>query len=268
VSDAIPYYHVDAFTDRLFAGNPAGVCIVPRFPHAVVMQRIAAENGLPQTAFVASREDGDGHDLRWFTPRVEDDLCGHATLAAAYVLSLRGAADWPLRFHTRSGVLAVHRDGPAFGLDLPRWSPEPAEPPPGLLPALGLAAAVEVRRTRDWLVVVESEEAVRALRPDVAAIGTIEMGIGGVVVSAPGEGDVDYVCRFFAPSVGIPEDPATGSIHCTLGPYWARRLGRASFRARQLSARGGALRCDVADGHVRVTGQARLYLAGTLQVEA
>ena len=258
----IPYYHVDAFTNVPFAGNPAGVCILPAFPADGLMQLIAAENRHSQTAFVVRRPDGD-FDLRWFTPVIEDELCGHATLAAAYVLALRGHEPWPVRFHTRSGVLAVSRDGGRFELDFPVWPPQPCATPPGLLAALGVATAL-VFKTRDYLVVVEREEQVRALAPNLAALGRIDIGIGGMIVTAPGAGDVDYVSRFFAPSVGIDEDPVTGSTQCTLAPYWAGRLGRTVLRTRQLSARGGELRCTLEGDRIRIAGEAHLYLQGTL----
>jgi PhzF family phenazine biosynthesis protein len=265
----VPYYHVDAFTAVPFAGNPAGVCILDKYPDDALLRRIAAENGHSQTAFVVARGDGE-FDLRWFTPTVEDDLCGHATLATAHVLAARGHGDWPVRFHTRSGVLTVHRSEDGFALDLPLWPPEPCEPPAGLLHALGVGAVDEVMRsTRDYLVVLPSAADVRALRPDVAALGRIEMGIGGVIATAPGNGeDADYVVRFFAPGAGIPEDPATGSISCTLAPYWAARLGRRLLRARQLSARGGELACELTDAGVRVHGRACVYLSGTIDVDA
>lgn len=260
----IPYYHVDAFTSELFGGNPAGVCLVDAFPPNETMQRIAAENRHSETAFVVARPDGD-FDLRWFTPEVEDDLCGHATLAAAHVLALRNHGAWPVRFHTRSGVLTVSRNGAGFEMDFPARPPQPCEPPPGLLEALGLRSA-SVMKARDYLVVLDRAEEVRSLSPDIAALGRIEMGIGGVIVTAPGEGAVDYVSRFFAPSVGIDEDPATGSINCTLAPYWAGRLGKRALRTRQLSARGGELSCTLAGDRVKIAGTARLYLEGVIRL--
>lgn len=262
---SIPYYHVDSFTGLLFAGNPAGVCILPAFPADSVMRQIAAENRHSQTAFVVHRPDGD-FDLRWFTPEIEDDLCGHATLAAAFVLALRAHNAWPVRFHTRSGILPVARDGDRFEMDFPAWPPEPCELPAALLSALNLNAA-SVKKTRDYLVIVERAAQVRDLAPDIRALARIEMGIGGVIVTAPGDGDVDYVSRFFAPSVGIDEDPVTGSTNCTLAPYWAGRLGKGMLRAQQLSARGGELRCTMAGDRVRIAGEARLYLQGTLLVD-
>jgi PhzF family phenazine biosynthesis protein len=266
---AIPYYHVDVFTGELFAGNSAGVCILSAFPADSIMQKIAVENRHSNTAFVVPRADGD-FDLRWFTPRIEDDLCGHATLASGYVLALRKHDVWPVRFHTRSGMLTVARDRDSqnkecFEMDFPARPSRPCEAPVGLLPALGLKTAL-VTKSRDYLVVVDQTEQVRGLSPDITALAKLDIGISGVVVTAPGEGDVDYVCRFFAPSVGIDEDPATGSIHCTLAPYWAARLGKNTLRAQQLSARGGCMECTIGGDRVKIAGRARLYLHGTLEL--
>ena len=262
---AIPYYHVDAFTSELFAGNPAGVCILSAFLPDSAMQKIAAENRHSETAFVVPRADGD-FDLRWFTPTVEDDLCGHATLASAYVLALRKHNVWPVRFHTCSGMLTVVPNGDGFELDFPARPPQPCQTPAGLLPALGLKAAIGVMKSRDYLVVVDQAEQVRELSPDIAALAKLDMVNAGTIVTAPGEGDVDYVCRLFAPAEGINEDPATGSIHCTLAPYWAGRLGKNTFRAQQLSARGGSVECAIAGDRVKIAGRARLYLHGTLEL--
>jgi PhzF family phenazine biosynthesis protein len=274
---AIPYYHVDAFTGELFAGNPAGVCILSGFLADGIMQKIATENRHSETAFVVPRADGD-FDLRWFTPKIEDDLCGHATLASAYVLALRKHAVWPVRFHTRGGVLTVAKgqdshdqdshDTDSFEMDFPAMPPQPCETPVGLLPALGLKAAL-VMKSRDYLVVVDRAEQVRALSPDFAALAKLDAG-RGTIVTAPGEGDVDYVCRMFLPSAGIDEDPATGSIHCTLAPYWAGRLGKDKdkdrFRAKQLSVRGGTVQCTIGGDRVKIAGRTRLYLHGTLEL--
>src|SRR5258708_4221901 len=262
---AIPYYHVDAFTGELFAGNPAGVCILSAFLADSIMQKIAAENRHSETAFVVPRPDGD-FDLRWFTPKVEDVLCGHATLASAYVLALRKHNVWPVRFHTRSGLLTVAQDTDkdSFVMDFPAQPPQPCETPVGLLPALGLKAAL-VMKSRDYLVVVDQAEQVRALAPNIAALAKLDAG-SGTIVTAPGQGDVDYVCRMFLPSAGIDEDPATGSIHCTLAPYWAGRLGKDTFRAQQLSVRGGTVQCTIAGDRVKIAGRARLYLQGTLEL--
>jgi len=178
------------------------------------------------------------------------------------VLALRKHNVWPVRFHTRSGVLTVARDQDSFEMDFPAMPPHPCETPAGLLPALGLKAAL-VMKSRDYLVVVDQAEQVRALSPDTAALAKLDAG-RGTIVTAPGNGDVDYVCRMFLPSVGIDEDPATGSIHCTLAPYWAGRLGKGTFRAQQLSPRGGSAQCRIAGDRVNIVGQARLYLHGTL----
>jgi PhzF family phenazine biosynthesis protein len=270
---AIPYYHVDAFTGELFAGNPAGVCILSAFPADSVMQKIAAENRHSETAFVVPRADGD-FDLRWFTPKVEDDLCGHATLATAYVLALRGHNVWPVRFHTRSGILAVaqhvtQNNKDSFEMDFPAMPPQPCETPVGLLPALGFVdvglKVALVMRSRDYLVVVDKADQVRALSPDMTALAKLDAG-NGTIVTAPGDGDVDYVCRMFLPSAGIDEDPATGSIHCILAPYWAGRLGKNTFYAQQLSARGGSVQSTIDGDRVKIGGRARLYLHGTLEL--
>jgi PhzF family phenazine biosynthesis protein len=266
---SIPYYHVDSFADELFAGNPAGVCILPAFLPDEMLQKIAAENRHSETAFVVPRPDGD-FNLRWFAPKVEDDLCGHATLASAFVLALRKHKVWPVRFHTCSGVLTVaqskvgqNQDG--FEMDFPARPPQACETPAHLLPALGLANAL-VMKSRDYLVVLDRAEQVQALSPNFAALATVDVGVGGTIVTAPGEGEVDYVCRLFAPAVGIDEDPATGSIHCTLAPYWAERLGRTTLRAQQLSARGGSMQCAVAGDRVKIAGSARLYLQGAIEL--
>lgn len=261
---SIPYYHVDAFTEDLFAGNPAGVCILSAFLADSAMQKIAAENRHSETAFVVSRADGD-FDLRWFTPEVEDDLCGHATLASAYVLALRKHDAWPVRFHTRSGVLTVARDQDNFEMDFPARPPQPCETPVELLTALGLKTA-QVMKSRDYLVVIDHLGQVQTLSPNIAALAELDIGIGGTIVTAPGESNVDYVCRFFAPSVGIDEDPATGSIQCTLAPYWARRLSKQTLRVHQMSARGGHMLCKNAGERVKIAAKARLYLQGTIEL--
>jgi PhzF family phenazine biosynthesis protein len=261
---AIPYYHVDVFTGELFAGNPAGVCILSAFLADSTLQKIAVENRHSNTAFVVPRADGD-FDLRWFTPKIEDDLCGHATLASAYVLGVRKHNVWPVRFHTRSGILTVARNLDTFEMDFPARPPQPCETPVGLLPALGLKAA-PVMKLRDYLVVVDQAEQVRTLSPDIAALAKLDIGTAGTIVTARGEVDQDYVCRFFAPSIGIDEDPATGSIHCTLAPYWAGRLGKGTLRAQQLSVRGGYMQCTIAGDRVKIAGRARLYLHGTLEL--
>jgi predicted PhzF superfamily epimerase YddE/YHI9 len=287
---SIPYYHIDSFASELFAGNPAGVCFVPAFPDREVMQKIAGENRHSETAFVVARADGD-FDLRWFTPVAEDTLCGHATMASAYALSLRGHDRWPVRFHTVSGLLMVDYDQNShdqnlcdqdsrdsdhpndrraharFEMDFPARPPVLCETPAGLLSALGVEKTVVMRDPRDYLVVVDRSEIVRNLRPDIAALAKIDLGAGGgAIVTAAGENDIDYVCRFFAPSEGIDEDPATGSIHCSLVPYWAGRSGKQAFHARQLSPRGAQMWCRLAGDRVKIAGEVKLYLQGTIDV--
>ena len=197
---------------------------------------------------------------------MEDDLCGHATLAAAYALSLRGHDTWPVRFHTISGLLTVNRDNQRFEMDFPSRPAVACEIPTGLLSALGLEMAEVMRDPRDFLIVAKHAEIVESLKPDIAALAKIDMGLGGVIVTAAGENDVDYVCRFFAPSEGIDEDPATGSIHCTLVPFWARRTGKQTFRVQQLSSRGARIWCSLVGDRVKIAGEAKLYLQGTINI--
>jgi predicted PhzF superfamily epimerase YddE/YHI9 len=263
---AVPFYQVDAFSERAFGGNPAAVCVLGAFPHEATMAAVAAENNLSETAFVVRRGDDD-YDLRWFTPAVEVDLCGHATLAAGrVVLGELEPGRERVRFHTRSGPLEVARRGEAFALDLPARPPAPLAAPPGLERALG-AAPSAVLGARDLVAVFERAEQVRALRPDLAAVAALE-GLFAVCVTAPGTGgdaDVDFVSRFFAPAKGVPEDPVTGSAHCSLVPYWAARLGRAELRARQVSARGGELGAALRGERVELRGGAALVVRGTMQ---
>ena len=212
------------------------------------------------------RADGD-FDLRWFTPKVEDDLCGHATLASAYVLALRKHNVWPVRFHTRSGMMTVAQDQKedSFEMDFPARPPQPCETPVGLLPALGLKAAL-VMKSRDYLVVVDQAEQVRALSPDIAALAKLDAGTAERLLPLPARVTWITCAECFCPSAGIDEDPATGSIHCTLAPYWAGRLGKDTFRAQQLSARGGTMQCTIGGDRVKIAGRARLYLHGTLEL--
>ncbi|MDQ3033369.1 MAG: PhzF family phenazine biosynthesis protein [Myxococcota bacterium] len=263
----IPCFTVDAFTDRPFTGNPAAVCVLDAFLPDATMQAIAAEKALSETAFVVARADGD-FDLRWFTPASEVDLCGHATLATAHVLArVKGAATGAMRFHTRSGVLGVAPRGEgAMVLDFPSLPAVRCDAPVGLAEALGLRGRLEALRSRDLVIVLSSAEDVRALRPDLARIGAMKE-LFAVCVTAPGTGrdaDVDFVSRFFAPAKGVPEDPVTGSAHCTLTPLWAERLGTTKLRARQVSARGGELGCELAGDRVRLEGSAVLVERGVL----
>ncbi len=255
---------VDAFTCEPFGGNPAAVCVLPRPAEAAWMQRVAREMNLSETAFLLGRESG-GYDLRWFTPTVEVDLCGHATLAAAHVLwedrHLAPAA--PAVFHTRSGRLSAERRGDWIEMDFPAEPARPAPVPEGLAEALG-AEPVHFGRNRfDCLVEVDSEATVRRLAPDIGALARLP--VRGVIVTARGETEgFDFVSRFFAPRAGVDEDPVTGSAHCCLGPYWRRRLGRDAFTAWQASARGGVVKVAVAGDRVRLSGQAVTILRGEL----
>jgi len=255
------FFWIDAFTDRPFAGNPAGVVPLERWLPDGLMQQIAAENGLSETAFFVPLGPGRYH-LRWFTPATEIDLCGHATLATAFVLLRHLGAEGTLRFETRSGEVCVHPRGDLLELDFPSRPPTPCDPPAGLSEALG-AAPREVLCARDLLCLFDDAEAVIALRPDIAALGRLPHH--AVIVSAPGQ-DCDFVSRFFAPRQGVPEDPVTGSAHCTLVPYWAGHLGRDSLHARQVSARGGELWCTLRGERVGIAGRAVAYLRGMIQV--
>lgn len=263
----LSFYWVDAFADRLFRGNPAGVVPLERWPEdEALLQRIATENGLSETAFFVPSASGAGrYSLRWFTPKTEVKLCGHATLASAHILFSRlGEASPLLRFETLSGELQVRRLGDGWlELDFPA-SPPTAAPHASedFTQALGAAPELVLRNDANWFCVFGSEESVRNLKPDFRAVAAIAPG--RVIVTAPGKGSVDFVSRFFAPGVGIDEDPVTGSAHCGLIPYWAERLGKKTLRAEQVSARGGVLRCEEREGRVGIAGQAITYLEGRL----
>lgn len=253
-----PIYQVDAFADRVFAGNPAAVVPLQSWLPDAALYDIAAENNLSETAFFVP--NGDDWDLRWFTPKVEVDLCGHATLATAWVIftHLRPQAE-ELRFNTRSGQLRVSRDGDSLVLNFPARVPSPCAPPPHLAQMLG-AAPVEVLMARDLVVVLETAAQVRALTPDLEAIAKLD--VFAVMVTAPGDDGCDFVSRFFAPAKGIPEDPVTGSAHCALVPYWSKRLGKTDLLARQVSARGGELHCRLLGDRVALAGRVAPYLEG------
>jgi predicted PhzF superfamily epimerase YddE/YHI9 len=225
------------------------------------MQAIAAENNLAETAFTVKR--GDDYELRWFTPVVEVDLCGHATLATAWVVFEKlEPGRGPITFHSRSGPLVVRKDGERLALDFPADEGAPCDPPPGLVEGLGIAP-LETFRGRDVMAVLATEDQVRGVKPDFARLASVETR--GVIVTAPGK-DADFVSRFFAPRVGIDEDPVTGSAHCTLVPYWARRLRKTKLRALQISPRGGELWCELAGSRVILAGRGVPYLEGTIEV--
>lgn len=256
-------YQVDAFTASAFAGNPAGVCPLNAPADEGWMQQVAAEMNLAETAFL--HPEADGYRLRWFTPKVEVDLCGHATLASAHVLwqSGRLAKDATARFYTASGLLTAVRQGDWIELDFPATPAAPVEPAPGLLEALGVDA-VAVGRTRfDYIVEVRNEAILRALAPDFGRLAHVETR-GVMVTCRAANEEFDFVSRFFAPAVGIDEDPVTGSAHCCLTPYWAQRLGKTALTAYQASGRGGVLRVRLAGDRVRIAGQAVTVLKGEL----
>ena len=258
----LPIYQLDAFTDRMFGGNPAAVCLLDRWLDDATLQAIALENNLSETAFLVPDGDGD-YGLRWFTPTLEVDLCGHATLASAWLILHRLAPERTgVAFATRSGRLHVARHGDGLLMDLPADPPAPTAVPEGIEDVLG-ARPEAVLRGRYPLAVLGSEADVRALSPDLDGIGRLMAG--HLIVTAPGE-QADFVSRFFAPGSGIAEDPVTGSAHCILAPYWGTRLGKRDLTARQLSSRGGELRCRLAAGRVELLGRCAFYLEGWIEV--
>ena len=258
----IPIYQVDAFTLGPFSGNPAAVCPLESWLDDATMQSIAAENNLAETAFIVASETG--YDLRWFTPAIEVDLCGHATLAAGYVVlnHLRVDLD-AVTFESVSGPLIVTRDGDRLSMDFPARPPAPVAVSQALSDALGEAPS-EVHLSRDVLAVYDDEATVRRLSPDQAKLLALDEGLG-VIVSAKGE-SVDFVSRFVAPKAGIADDPVTGSAHCTLVPFWAERLGRSSLVAHQVSPRGGELHCEHRGERVIMSGECSLFLTGNIHL--
>jgi PhzF family phenazine biosynthesis protein len=258
----IPLYQVDAFTPRVFAGNPAAVCPLERWLDDSALQAIALENNLSETAFFVPDEQG-GYHLRWFTPAVEVDLCGHATLASAYVLmNYLDPSRTEVCFRSRSGELRVTREGDLYALDFPSRPPSRVEPPQELIEALGVEPE-SVWMARDYMAVFRDEQRVRAMAPDMTKLAA--MDVFAVIVTARGS-DVDFVSRFFAPGRGVPEDPVTGSAHCTLIPYWSGVLGKKSMIARQMSARGGELFCEDRGDRVKIAGAAALFATGTIHL--
>ena len=256
----LPLYQVDAFTGRLFTGNPAAVVLCESELSAETMQSIAAENNLAETAFVVTIKTN--HQIRWFTPTVEVDLCGHATLAAAHVLfnhlSLSGNT---VSFSSKSGPLYVRQDGEILYLDFPADSISAVEPPEPLIRGLGDKPTELYRGRDDYLAIFDNEDNIISLRPDMALISKVPSR--GIIVSSTGR-EVDFVSRFFAPQSGIPEDPVTGSAHTTLIPYWSKRLAKQHLRAKQLSKRGGELVCKDLGKRVEIGGQAVTYLVGEI----
>jgi PhzF family phenazine biosynthesis protein len=259
----IPYMLVDAFTSTAFRGNPASVCFMPSQTSDAMLQAIACEFNLSETAFLF--DAGDRYDLRWFTPLAEVDLCGHATLAAAFALNHRDrGAKHHYRFNTRSGELGCHREGDTFRLNFPATPPTPADIDAKILKGLGLSTCVDFARSIfDILIVLDQESTVAELEPDFSALRHGDYR-GIIVTSASDQPDVDFVSRFFAPGLGVDEDPVTGSAHCCLGPYWSGRLDRHHMKAKQLSKRGGELTVSVQNDRVELCGGAVLVASGTL----
>lgn len=255
------YFVVDAFTEEVFKGNPAGVCLLDEWIAPDILQNIAAENNLSETAFLVKR---DGYyDLKWFTPETEVDLCGHATLGSAFIVANfvePGAAK--MDFHSMSGVLRVERSGAQYTLDFPARMPTPIPVDPRLEQALGVSIN-EAYQSRDTILLVDSEKQVQELKPDFALLSKIP-GFSAVV-TAKGD-EVDFVSRFFGLNIGVPEDPVTGSSHASLIPFWAQRLQKDTMVARQLSQRGGTLYCQNCGERVKIGGNAALYLAGEIRI--
>jgi PhzF family phenazine biosynthesis protein len=255
------YFVVDAFTDTLFKGNPAGVCVLDDDLDVATMQNIAAENNLSETAFVQKKETH--YSLRWFTPVTEIDLCGHATLGTAYVISnFFDTSAKEMRFKTKSGLLTVTRSDDMYILDFPSSNAKKCEVTKVMEQAIG-SSVNEANISRDLMLLLNSEQQVLNLSPDISQIAKIAEH--GVIVTAKGD-TVDFVSRFFAPNVGVCEDPVTGSIHTALIPYWARKLNKKSMISRQLSKRGGTLFCEDCGDRVKIGGNAVLYLKGELFV--
>jgi PhzF family phenazine biosynthesis protein len=253
----IPMFQIDAFTDKVFGGNPAAVCVLGDWLEDRVMQAIAMENNLSETAFLIKRTDH--YDLRWFTPAAEIDLAGHPTLAAAFtIFEILKPGSKEVRFETNSGTLTVTKEGDLLAMNFPATPATPCEPPEALIKGLGVTPR-EVLLSRDHMVVLESEADVLAVQPDFNLLTQLDSM--GVMVTAPGDNS-DFVSRFFAPKMGIQEDPVTGSAHCTLIPYWAQRLGKSDLTAIQVSQRRGLLSCRDMGERVQIAGQAVLFFSG------
>jgi PhzF family phenazine biosynthesis protein len=258
----IPFYQIDAFAERAFSGNPAGVCPLESWLPDETLQNIGMENNLSETAFFVRR--GEEFDLRWFTPEVEVNLCGHATLASAFVLyQFLGYAEPSIRFQTKSGLLTVERESDLLAMNFPAWPPTRCDAPRELIEGLGKEPR-EVLRNRDYVAVYDSESDIRALAPDMQLLKGLDAL--GIIVTAPGD-EVDFVSRFFAPGAGIAEDPVTGSAHCSLAPLWAERLSKTKLHARQLSPRGGEIFCEHLGERVRVSGRAVPFLTGEISLK-
>jgi PhzF family phenazine biosynthesis protein len=260
---SVPIYQVDAFTSRIFGGNPAAVMLMERFPDDQVMQKIAAENNLAETAFLVP--EGRHYRLRWFTPTTEVPLCGHATLASAAVVMERlepGRTE--VVFESASGPLTVRRTQSGYVMNFPPRHPVPTTSPSNLAEALGIVPVEVLSDTFNYIAVLKDAQTVRTLSPDISAIA--RMDHAGVVVTAPGDASYDFVSRYFAPAKGIPEDPVTGGAHCALTPYWAARLNKKTLFAYQASKRGGELVCHMLDDRVELEGTCVFYLEGKVTI--
>lgn len=257
-------YQIDAFADKLFAGNPAAVIPLEHWLDDVLMQKIAEENNLAETVFFVPKNDG--FHIRWFTPELEIDLCGHATLAAAFVLfELMGYEKDTIIFYSQSGLLKVNRDGAYITMDFPSWKPERVmDYPEELIKGLGVAEHLGVYKNRDYIVELETEKEVLKIRPDFAALNKID--VIGIIVTAPGL-KCDFVSRFFAPNCGVPEDPVTGSAHAQLVPFWSEKLGKNELHALQLSKRGGEIWCEQKGDRVIIKGKAIYYMKGEINID-
>jgi len=257
-------YQIDAFADRPFSGNPAGVCLLERAQPETWMQAVAGEMNVAETAFLLRRDDGS-FDLRWFTPTVEVDLCGHATLASAHLLwETRVLPETEkARFHTRSGLLTAWHEAGGVRMDFPAEPVVAAERPSALVPALGVPIVFAGKNRMDWLVEVADEATVRSVRPELAALAALDVR-GVIVTAASATPDRDFVSRFFAPAAGVDEDPVTGSAHCALAPYWAAKLGKSTLVGYQASTRGGTVACAIAGDRVILGGRAVTVLRAKL----
>lgn len=259
----LPIFQVDAFTDKVFSGNPAAVIPLEGWLPDAVMQQIAMENSLPETAFFVELEHG--YHIRWFTPEIEQDLCGHATLAAAHVIvRCHGFSGSSIKFQSNSGRLAVRVEENLLKLDFPTRKPVPSDIPPLILDAIP-NEPVEVLKGRDYLLVFENEDTIRHMQPKRDILDQINLDPGGIIVTAAGM-QVDFVSRFFTPQASIFEDPVTGSAHCSLIPYWSEKLGKETLVARQLSPRGGTLYCEYLGERVLISGEAVTYLEGYISI--
>jgi PhzF family phenazine biosynthesis protein len=263
VSMRTPIFQLDAFSTQRFAGNPAAVMPMDAFPDDAIMQAVAAENNLAETAFLVP--EGGDYRLRWFTPLLEVPLCGHATLASAAVVMERlqpGRTE--VTFHSASGPLTVRREGPAYVMNFPARPSEQILSPPGLAEALGVTLTEVFANAFNFMALVPSAKTLRELSPEMAALARV--GRPGVIVTAPGEGNYDFISRYFAPAKGIPEDPVTGAAHCMLAPYWGKRLGKTSLRAFQASRRGGEVTCHLIGDRVELEGSCVFYLQGEVEI--